>query len=127
MGVCSIAPCQSLSFVALIDDPARFIKASDVGAVLGLTPKRHQSGEVDWSGRASKCGDRAMRRLLFDAASSVIHRVQRFSSPKSWAVRLAAGRGFGKAAVATARKLAVLMLTIWKNGTDYQWAKEAAA
>lgn len=51
----------------------------------------------------------------------------RFSRLKSWAVRLAGRRGFRKAAVATARKIAVLMLTLWKNGTDYQWTEEATA
>ncbi|CAN0604385.1 unnamed protein product, partial [Ectocarpus sp. 12 AP-2014] len=83
--------------------------------------------EVDWSGRVSKCGDGAMRGLLFEAASCVIRQVKRFSPLKSWAVRLAGRRGFRKAAVATARKIAVLMLTLWKNGTDYQWTKEATA
>ncbi|TCS50354.1 hypothetical protein EDD52_1461 [Primorskyibacter sedentarius] len=73
----------------------------------------------------SKCGDGAMRGLLFEAASCVIRQVKRFSPLKSWAIRLAGRRGFRKAAVATARKIAVLMLTLWKNETDYQWTKEA--
>jgi transposase len=127
MTIPGVGPVNALSFIALIDDPDRFSRTSDVGAFLGLTPKRHQSGEMDWSGRISKCGDSAMRGLLFEAASSVIHQVKRFSKLKSWAVRLAGRRGFRKAAVATARKIAVLMLTLWKNGTDYQWTKEATA
>ena len=68
-----------------------------------------------------------MRSLLFEAATTLITRVQKFSALKSWAVRLAGRRGFRKAAVATARKIAVLMLTLWKNETDYQWTKEAIA
>ena len=44
-----------------------------------------------------------------------------------WAIRLAGRRGFRKAAVATARKIAVLMLTLWKTETDYQWTQEATA
>lgn len=127
MTVPGIGPIVSLSFVALIDDPSRFSKVSDVGAFLGLTPRRHQSGEVDWSGRISKCGDRAVRGLLFEAASTLISRVQRFSALKSWAVRLAGRRGFTKAAVATARKLAVLMLSLWKEETEFTWTKEATA
>ena len=127
MTIPGVGPVNALSFIALVDDPGRFNRTSDVGAFLGLTPKRHQSGEMDWSGRISKCGDSAMRGLLFEAASSVIHQVKRFSKLKSWAVRLAGRRGFRKAAVATARKIAVLMLTLWKNGTDYQWTKEATA
>ncbi len=127
MTIPGVGPVNALSFIALVDDPGRFSRTSDVGAFLGLTPKRHQSGEVDWSGRASKCGDGVMRGLLFEAASCVIHQVKRFSLLKSWAVRLAGRRGFRKAAVATARKITVLMLTLWKNGTDYQWTKEATA
>lgn len=127
MTIPGVGPIVSLSFVALVDDPGRFSRTSDVGAFLGLTPRRHQSGEMDWSGRVSKCGDAAMRGLLFEAASCLIRQVKRFSALKSWAVRLAGRRGFRKAAVATARKIAVLMLTVWKNGTDFQWTKEAAA
>lgn len=127
MTIPGVGPLVSLSFVALVDDPGRFRKASDVGAFLGLTPRRHQSGEMDWSGRISKCGDRAMRGLLVQAASCVLRQTGRFSTLKSWAVRLAGRRGHSKAAVATARKIAVLMLTLWKNGTDYQWKKEAIA
>lgn len=127
MTIPGVGPVNALSFIALVDDPARFKRTSDIGAFLGLTPKRHQSGEVDWSGRVSKCGDGAMRGLLFEAASCVIRQVKRFSPLKSWAVRLAGRRGFRKAAVATARKIAVLMLTLWKNEADYQWTKEATA
>ena len=127
MTIPGIGPVNALSFIALVDDPNRFSRTSNVGAFLGITPKRHQSGEVDWSGRVSKCGDGTMRGLLFEAASCVIRQVKRFSPLKSWAVRLAGRRGFRKAAVATARKIAVLMLTLWKSGADYQWTKEAAA
>jgi transposase len=122
-----VGPVVALSFIALVDDPARFGRTGDVGAFLGLTPRRHQSGEMDWSGRISKCGDRAMRSLLFEAASALISRVQRFSALKSRAVRPAGRRGFAKAAVATARKLAVLMLTLWKNETEFKWKEEAVA
>lgn len=127
MTIPGVGPVNALTFIALVDDPGRFSRTSDVGAFLGLTPKRHQSGEVDWSGRVSKCGDGAMRGLLFEAASCLIRQVKRFSPLKSWAVRLAGRRGFRKAAVATARKLAVLMLTLWKNETEYLWTKEATA
>jgi len=127
MTIPGVGPVVSLNFIALVDEPARFSKTSDVGAYLGLTPKRHQSGEVDWSGRVSKCGDGVMRSLLFEAATTLITRVQKFSALKSWAIRLAGRRGFAKAAVAAARKLAVLMLTMWKNETDFAWKKEAVA
>jgi len=127
MTVPGVGPFVSLSFIALVDDASRFRKSADVGAFLGLTPRRYQSGERDYSGRISKCGDVQMRSLLYEAAGCLIHQVKRFSSLKSWAVRLAGRKGFKKAAVATARKLAVLMLTIWKDGTEFEWRKEANA
>lgn len=125
MTIPGVGPIVSLSFISLVDDADRFKKASDVGAFLGLTPRRYQSGETDYSGRVSKCGDAAMRGLLFEAASCLIRQVKRFSALKSWAVRLAGRRGYKKAAVATARKIAVLMLTLWKDGTEFAWTKEA--
>lgn len=127
MTIPGVGPIVSLSFIALVDDASRFRKSADVGAFLGLTPRRYQSGEMDYSGRISKCGDVQMRSLLYEAAGCLIHQVKRFSALKSWAVRLAGRKGFKKAAVATARKLAVLMLTIWKDGTEFEWTKEARA
>ena len=127
MTVPGVGPVVALNVVALVDDPSRFRRAENVGAFLGLTPRRHQSGELDWSGRISRCGDGTMRSLLFEAATTLIGRVQKFSALKSWAVRLAGRRGFAKAAVVTARKLAVLMLTLWKNETEFKWKKEAIA
>jgi transposase len=127
MTVPGVGPIVALNFVALVDDPSRFRRVENVGAFLGLTPRRHQSGEMDWSGRISRCGDGTMRSLLFEAATTLIGRVQKFSALKSWAVRLAGRRGFAKAAVATARKLAVLMLTVWKNETEFKWKEEAIA
>ena len=126
MTVPGVGPIVSPGFIALIDDASRFRKASDVGAFLGLTPRRYQSGETDWSGRISKCGDALMRGLLFEAANSLILRVKRFSPLKSWAVCLAGRKGFRKAGVATARKIAVLLLTLWKSGTEFRWTKGAA-
>ena len=68
-----------------------------------------------------------MLGLLFEVASCLIRQVKRFSPLKSRAVRLAGRRGFRKAAVATARKIAELMLTLWETETDNQWTKEASA
>ena len=71
-----------------------------MGAYLGLTPRRYQSGETDWSGRISKRGDSTMRKLLYAAANILIQRVPRFSPLKAWAVRLAEKKGLKKATVA---------------------------
>ena len=72
MTVPGVGPIVALAYIATLDDEKRFRKSIDVGAFLGLTPKRHQSGEVDWSGKISKCGDCDMRRLLYSAASTLI-------------------------------------------------------
>jgi Transposase IS116/IS110/IS902 family len=58
-------------YTAVIDDPARFAKSSSVGAYLGLTPRRYQSGEVDYDGHISRCGDGLLRSYLFEAANVV--------------------------------------------------------
>ena len=125
MTVPGVGPIVALNFIAVIDDAGRFARASDVGAYLGLTPRRYQSGEIDYSGRISKRGNGAMRTLLFEAANVLITRVRRFSPLKAWAVRLAARKGFKKAAVAAARKIAVVLLRLWRDGTTFAWTKEA--
>lgn len=125
MTVPGVGPIVSLNFIAAVDDVERFARASDVGAYLGLTPRRYQSGEIDYSGRISKRGNAAMRTLLFEAANILITRVRRFSPLKAWAVRLAARKGFKKAAVAAARKIAVVLLRLWRDGTTFAWTTEA--
>jgi len=67
----------ALSFAATLDDAGRFRRAKDVGAFLGPIQRRHQSGDVDWSGRISKCGDRDLWRLLYSAATTLITQVRR--------------------------------------------------
>ena len=124
MTVPGVGPIVALSFIATVDDAGRFARATDVGAYLGLKPRRYQSGEIDYSGRISKRGDGTMRALLFEAANVLITRVRRFSPLKAWAVRLAARKGFKKAAVAAARKIAVVMLRLWRDGTTFAWSKE---
>lgn len=117
MTVPGVGPLVALNFIATIDDANRFRRSTDVGAFLGLTPRRYQSGEIDRSGRISKCGDAEMRRLLVSAATSLITQVRRYSPLKSWAIRLSARKGFKKAAVATASKIAVILHAIWRDGT----------
>src|SRR5258708_1175818 len=80
------APCigtvVAVTFVSVIDDPARFAKSRSVGTYLGLTPRRYQSGEVGHSGRISKCGGALLRSCLFEAAGVILNRVTRWSAPK---------------------------------------------
>jgi len=119
-------PATALAFRSTIDDPNRFKRSSDVGAYLGLTPRRYQSGELDRTGRISKRGDRLTRLYLFEAASVLLSVVKRWSVLKAWGVRLAKRVGIKKAKTAVARKLAVILHCIWVDGTEFQWGKEKA-
>lgn len=123
MTVPGVGVLVALGFIATIGDATRFRSAGDVGAFLGLTPRRYQSGETDYSVRISKCGSGPMRALLFEAATSLIQHVRRYSPLKAWAMRLAARNGFMKAAVATALKIAVVLHCVWVDGTEFEWTK----
>jgi len=116
-----VGPVTALAFMATIDDPGRFRRSRSVGAYLGLTPRRHASGEVDWSGRISKCGDTLVRSYLFEAAGVLLTRVQKWCALKAWGLRLAKRSGMKKARTAVARKLAVIMHRMWRDGTEFQW------
>ena len=67
-----VGPVVALTYRATVDVPARFRKSKSVGAVFGLTSSRYQSGEIDWSGRISRCGDEMMRVMLYEAAQSIV-------------------------------------------------------
>jgi transposase len=117
----------ALAFKATIDDPARFARSRSVGAYVGLTSRRHASGEVDWTGRISKCGDAMLRSYLFEAAGVLLTRVPKWSAVKAWGVRLAKRNGLRKAKVAVARKLAVILHRMWIDGTEFNWSKKEIA
>ena len=123
-----IGPITALAFHSAIDEPARFRRSRSVGAYFGLTPRRHASGEIDWTGRISKCGDRMVRTYLFEAAGVLLTRVPQWCKLKAWGHRLWKRIGFKKAKIAVARKLAVILHRMWRDGTDFIWSsKEAAA
>jgi transposase len=111
----------ALAYTAVIDDPARFRRSVSVGAYLGLTPRRYQSGEVDTTGHISKCGDSLLRGYLYEAAAVLLYRDGRASVLKSWGLGLAKRIGMRRAKVAVARKLAVIMHRIWSDQSEYRW------
>ncbi len=119
MSVPGIGPLVSLAFMATIDDPARFSSSADVGAYIGLTPRRWQSGEVDFQGKISRCGDAFLRGYLFEAAAVLMHRWCKPSALREWGERLAARSSLRKAKVAVARKLAVLLHRLWVTGQEF--------
>jgi transposase len=117
----------ALTYVAAIDDPARFRSSKAVGAHFGLTPKKYQSGETDVTGRISKIGDASVRTALYEAANVILTRPVKGSSLKSWAMRVAKRAGMRKAKVALARKLAVVLHRMLADGTRFTADKAAAA
>src|SRR6516162_7611793 len=109
MTIPGVGVVVALTYTAVIDDPARFRRSSSVGAYVGLTPRRYQSGEVDHGGHISKCGDGLLRAYLFEAATVLLERSSRASTLKTWGLALAKRIGMRRAKVAVARKLAVIM------------------
>jgi transposase len=127
MTVQGVGPFTALAFRATIDRPARFRRSRDVGAHLGLTPRRYQSGETDVQGRISRCGDELARTALYEAAHSLLIRSTKWSALRAWGMNVAKRRGMARARVAVARKLAVILHRIWADGSEFRWGKQAAA
>jgi transposase len=115
----------ALTYASGIDDPARFTSSKAVGAHFGMTPKKYQSGETDYTGRITKSGDAMVRTALYEAANAIVERVIKGGALKSWALRLAKRAGKQKAKVALARKLAVILHRIWVDGTTFNAALAA--
>jgi transposase len=126
MTVPGVGTITALAVYAAIDEPARFRSSATLGAYLGLTPRSYASGETCRSGRISKRGDALTRTHLFEAANALLTRGTRFSALKAWGLRLAKKAGFKKAKTAVARKLAVILHAMWKNGTEFRWQSTAA-
>lgn len=114
-------------FVAAIEDPANFAKSRSVGAWLGLTTRRYQSGEVDYDGHISRRGDNHLRGLLYEAATVILTRTMADSALRTWGLKLKVKIGFKRAAVAVARKLAVIMHAMLKSGQLFDRSVAAAA
>ena len=122
-----VGPIVSLTYVSAIDDPARFKNSKTVGSHFGMTPKKYQSGETDYTGRISKIGDKGVRLALCQAAHIILTKPVKSSLLKSWALRLAKRVGMNKAKIALARKLAVIMHRMLVDGTLFNPAEGAAA
>jgi transposase len=121
MSVPGVGPITALTFTASIEDPRRFARSEDVGAYAGLVPRRSQSGERDVSGHISKAGDPMLRRTLFEAANVMLCRVQRPFALQQWGQRMVEAKGSKRAKIAVARKLAVLLHSLWLNETEFRW------
>jgi transposase len=114
-------------FATAIEDPDNFKRSRSVGAWLGLTTRRYQSGEVDYDGHISRRGDRHLRGLLFEAATVILTRSSAESGLQRWGRKLRERVGFKRAAVAVARKLAVVMHTMLRSGELFDRSASTSA
>lgn len=120
MSVPGVGVLTALSFKTAIGDPSRFRRVADIGAYLGLTPRKYQSGDVDKNGTISKQGNRHTRSLLYEAASCLLSRYGTETSLARWASIIRQKKGYKKAVVALARKLSTVMLSMWRSGELYR-------
>lgn len=109
----------ALTFVSAIDASERFRSSRMVGAHFGLTPRKYQSGETDYTGRISKIGDAGVRTALYEAANVILLRPVKGSDLKTWALGVAKRAGTRKARVALARKLAVVLHRMLQDQTEF--------
>jgi transposase len=113
-------PLVALTYRTTVDDHKRFRRSRDLGAYLGLVPRRYQSGEVDYTGSISKCGDRRMRTLLYEAANVMLTRYKGALKLKDWALAIARRSTLRKARIALARRLAIIMHAMLRHGTEFK-------
>jgi transposase len=124
MSVPGVGPITALAFRATIDRPDRFRRSRDVGAHLGLTPSRYQSGETDIQGKISRCGDELARTALYEAAHTLLVRSRKWSALRAWGMKIAKHRGMARARVAVARKLSVILHRMWSDATEFRFGKQ---
>jgi transposase len=126
MTVPGVGAITAVTYLVTIDAPERFQRSRDVGAHLGLTPRKYASGESDRNGAISKCGDALLRATLYQASLALLTRTQRWSTLKAWGVAAAKRRGLRRAIVAVSRKLAVVLHRIWADGSKFRWSRKEA-
>lgn len=122
MTIPGVGPITALKYLVEIGDPKRFRKSRSVGAYIGLTPKQYSSGETEKQGKISKCGSKDLRSLLVEAAVVLLTRTRSWSKLKVWGLSLMKKSGLKKAATAVARKLAVIMHQMLKNGETFRFS-----
>jgi transposase len=122
MTIPGVGHVTALAFVAAIDEPNRFRSSRDVGPYLGLVPRRWKSGEIDYTGSISKVGDQRVRTLLYEAANVMLTRYRGDLALKEWALRIGRRSTMRKARVALARRLAIIMHAMLRDGTEFQAA-----
>jgi len=116
MSIPGVGAITATAYLTAVEDPANFKRSRSVGAWLGLTTRRYQSGEVDYDGHISRRGDTHVRSLLYEAAVVILTRSRADSDLRRWGTKLPEKIGFKRSAVAVARKLAVIMHAMLRSG-----------
>jgi transposase len=123
-----VGELAALGFVLIVGSPRRFRRSRDVGAFLGLVPRRDQSGTSDPQLPITKCGDPMLRRLLGQSAHWILGPFGEDCDLRRWAVRRAERGGKcakRRAVVAVTRRLAVMLLALWRSGAVYEPLRNA--
>ncbi len=123
MSVPGVGPITALAFVLRLESPKRFPKPREVAPFLGLTPRQDSSGARNKQLRISKHGDALLRRLLVNCAQYILGPFGPESALRSHGLELSARGGKNakkRAVVATARKLSVILLTLWSDQAEYK-------
>src|SRR5215213_7189326 len=118
-----IGPLTALTFVLTLEDPHRFEKSRSVGAYLGLVPATDRSGERDPQRRISKEGDEMLMKLLVSSAHYILGPFGSDSDLRRHGEKIAsrgAKNAKKRAVVAVARKLAVLLHSLWMSAEVYE-------
>ena len=126
MSIPGVGVVTATSFVSAIEEPANFKHSRSVGAFVGLTTRRYQSGEIDYDGHISRRGDSHLRGLLYEAATVLLTRSRSECDLRKWGLQLRERLGFKRATAAVARKLAVIMHSMLITGEPFR-EKTAAA
>jgi len=128
--VSGVGPLIALTFILTIEDKERFRKSRDVGCYVGLRPKQSESGERQPELRISKEGDVYLRKLLVQGAHCILARRGPDTDLKRWGTKLAGGGGKNakkRAIVAVARKLAILLHSLWVTAEVYEPLRHSQA
>jgi transposase len=120
MSIPGVGVVTATAFVSAIEEPANFKHSRSVGAFVGLTTRRYQSGEIDYDGHISRRGDSHLRGLLYEAATVLLTRSRSECDLRTWGLQLRERLGFKRAAVAVARKLAVIMHSMLITGEPFR-------
>lgn len=119
LAIPGVGPITALSFYSAIGDPARFKRSADVGAYFGLVPRLKQSGGTSVRCGISKMGNAMTRTHLVGAAAAIMRQKSEVGVLRVWADNLRERSNYRRVTTALARKLAVVMLSIWKSGQTF--------